>query len=79
MLSAIDQSFSVHFRLMQTWTFDCVCSSSLLMSGCIQVGIFYTDMHYVMISCVTEGCEYSAKQICTVTLPNAHHTYYMPQ
>jgi len=32
------------------------------------------NMHSMMISCVTKGCKYSSKQVCTVTRLNTHHT-----
>lgn len=51
MLSAIKQSFSVYFRLMQAWTFDCACSSSQLMLGSIQVAFLYNYVLYDDLLC----------------------------
>lgn len=79
LLPAMDQSFSVYFRLVQAWEFDEVCMQlkptyiRLCPSG------FYKNMGYMLISHVTKGCEYSAKLVCTVTLLNVHHTYCMHQ
>lgn len=78
MLSAIDQSFSVYFSHanMDIWLSSMQFKPTYVR---LYSSVFYTNMHCMMISCVTEGYEYSAKQVCTVTLLNTHHTYYMHQ
>lgn len=52
MLPAIDRSFSVYFRLMEIWLSVCTVQYSTYVW--LYSSVFYTNMHYRMIS-VTEA------------------------